>query len=96
MNIDFQLLGQIAGAFSTLAFNPAFEGKGEDIGAAAGLVGLAFQQGALAESDARVLLAQLEEANAAGRGLTDEQKAQWRALHEASKAAIAAWNPAQR
>lgn len=93
---DFLLLGQIAEAFSAFAFNPVFDGKGEEVGVVAGLVGLAFQQGAIADADRRVLLAQIEEANAANRGLTDPQKAEWRARHEVAKAAIEAWRPDQR
>lgn len=94
--LNFLLLGQIAEAFSALAFNPAFEGKGDKVGEFAGLVGLAFDQAALADQDRRVLLAQLEEANAANRGLTDEQKAHWREQHEGAHAAIQAWRPDQR
>jgi hydroxyethylthiazole kinase-like sugar kinase family protein len=91
--MDATVLAQIAQALALLAANPALGNKGSDLAGIANLVALAFQVGKFNNDDRQALLAQIEEANAAGRGLTEEQRAGWKARHEAASSVIEQWQP---
>lgn len=94
MRPSMLLLAQIAQAFSTLATNPAFQGKADKVGEYAGLVGMAFQQINITDADRQKLLAQIQAANERGEGLTEDEKNEWRAQHHTAHEAIQAWEPA--
>lgn len=92
--MNFLLLAEIASAFATLATNPVFGAKSQEVSAIAALVGLAFRATGMADVDRQALLAQIRQANEEGRGLTDSEMDAWKARHEAAKAIIESWKPA--
>lgn len=91
MKVSMALLADIAGAFATLAQNPAFQGKTDKVAEYAGLVGLAFQQINVSDQERQKLLAQIQAANARGEGLTEDEKKEWRQWHRDAHEAIQAW-----
>jgi hypothetical protein len=93
--MDTMLLAQIAQALALLAANPALGDKGSQLAGIANLVALAFQVVGFNDADRALLLAQIEEANANGRGLTEEQRDGWKARHEAASRIIEGWQPDQ-
>jgi hypothetical protein len=91
--MNLTLLAAIANAFSLLSKNPAFGKTGEEVSAIVGLVGLAFTAGGMIDAERKLLLDQIEVANAEGRGLTDIEMQVWKDRHAAAAAAIQAWQP---
>ncbi len=92
--MNLAILAEIANAFSVLATNPLFGSKSDEVAGIAGLVALAFNVTGMNDVDRQALLAQIKQANAEGRGLTDDEMAAWKARHEAAKAIIEGWKPA--
>lgn len=90
--MNLLLLANIASAFATLAKNPAMGKKSDEVSAVAGLVGLAFQVTGMVDTERRLLLAQVENANLRGSGLTDLEMADWHDRHARAKAAIEGWH----
>jgi hypothetical protein len=78
-------------ALAQFATNPIFKGRTDVVAEILGLGGFALQQYSMLDADRKILLGQIREANAAGRGLTPEQRAGWRQQHVEARDAINAY-----
>ncbi len=87
------ILADIASAVATLLGNPLFGHDAEKLTGIAGLISLAFQVTGMNDQDRQLLLAQVQQANAENRVLSEAEMAVWHARHEAAKKAIQDWKP---